>query len=473
MLAGYHTPDSGELRVRGKIIPLPLRPGQAQELGLTFVHQDLALVDSLSVLENLRVGRYQTRGAWAPIAWRSERRLVREALGRFGLAIDEDLEVGRLRDVERAAIAIVRALQGIQEEDGVLLVLDEPTAYLPRDSVERLFELVREVAASGVAVLFVSHQLGEVKQITERITVLRNGETVATAATSQISEDDLVELIIGRAIGQLYPEPAYSVHPDSTLTVNGLSGAGVDNLSFHLLRGEVLGLTGLVGMGYEDVPYLIVGSTQAISGEIVTESGVFRAVELSPKKARAANIVFVPANRQRFGIVPSLELGANVSLPVLTKYFRFLHLNRRRERSEVEAVLTQFDVRPHDPIGLVSSLSGGNQQKAVLAKWLQTSPRVLLLHEPTQGVDVGARKQIFQLIRQAAMAGTGVLLVTSDFEDAAHLCDRVLVFRDGRVISELTGNSLSEDMISEQSYRARPVSGGRSGSGNRRNPAET
>ena len=404
ILSGYHEPDAGELAVGGRPIPFPLRSGQARKIGMTFVYQDLGLVESLSVLDNLRVGRYESNHL-RPISWRKERRLVRQAGERFGLRIDPDTKVAVLRDIERAGVAIVRALLDLERHEGGLLVLDEPTVYLPRDGVERLFQIVREVAADGNGVLFVTHQLAEVQALSDRVTVLRNAQAVATVRTADVDEDELIALILGRGLGDLYPEPGAAAGSETALSIEALSGIGIHEASFDIRVGEILGLTGLVGMGYEDVPYMLVGAKRADHGQLSIQGKIMLASQMTPVEAIRSGIALVPAHRLRDALVGSLSVQANVSLPVLDRYFRRFRMRHGEERAAVYRLLETFDVRPSDPAGTAATLSGGNQQKAVLAKWLQTAPTALVMHEPTQGVDIGARKQIFQLVREVADSG--------------------------------------------------------------------
>ena len=464
ILSGYHAPDAGELRVNGEPVALPLAPGGARRLGVAFVHQDLALVDSLSVLLNLRVGRYRT-GVLHRISWRRERAAVRTMLDRFGLRFDPDQDVSTLRDVDRALLAIVRAVWDIEQvgERG-LLVLDEPTVYLPRDSIDRLFEVMREVAASGKGILFVSHQLGEVQAITDRITVLRDGAVVGERVTADVQEDELVDLIVGRKVGTLYPQERPDRAPaERALTVTELSGGLVSEISFEVRHGETLGLTGLVGMGFEDVPYLLFGARPATGGRIQHgDGGAYPAHRASPRLSLAKGMILVPANRLRDGVATDLTVAENVRQPVLRTESRHGVLRLRRLRARVRDVLARYSVNPPDPDAPIGRLSGGNQQKAVIGKWLQVEPSILLLHEPTQGVDVGARKQIFGYVREAADAGNAILLASSEHEDLAHLCDRVLVIRNGRIICELKGDDLTAERILDESFRARPSGNERS-----------
>ena len=452
ILAGFHAPEPGsELTIAGKPVPLPLDAGSTQSLGLSFVHQDLALVPEMTVLENIRVGRYATGFGWR-VRWRGERRAVREALSRFHLeGVSPDATVSSLREVERAMVAIVRALDPIERAGRGVLVLDEPTAYLPRDGVERLFEAVREVTASGVGVLFVTHRLDEVRALADRVTILRDGAVVETNSVSALSEHELVERIIGRSLGDLYPQQ-HEVQGKIALKVNRLAGEGLEATDFQVNAGEILGLTGLVGMGHERVPYLIVGSRRATSGNIVVGQSDYEVGEMTPRRAIKAGVALLPANRLRDGAAPEATVTENVTLATLARFFHGGRLHHREARRSVSDLLREFQVTPPLPELPIAKLSGGNQQKALLAKWFSAEPRVFLLHEPTQGVDIGARKQIFSLIEEFRRRDGAIVLISTEYEDLAHLCDRVMIFRDGRVVAQLLKNDLSQERIVERCF---------------------
>ncbi|MEA2386598.1 MAG: ribose transport system ATP-binding protein [Thermoleophilaceae bacterium] len=457
VLAGYHEPDPGaELTIAGRPVSLPLDPAKTRQLGLHFIHQDLGLIPGLSVTENMRVGQFRTNRA-GKISWRRERAAVSAALERVGLDVSPSARVSSLTPADRALLAIARVFDEMRGDtpDGVLF-LDEPTAYLSADGVERLFAGLRQVASGGMAVVLVTHRLDEVKALTERVSVLRDGKLVATAATADHTEASLIQLILGRSLDDLYPSDD-GTEGNTWMTVEHLSGRTTQELSLDFRRGEILGLTGLLGMGHEEVPYLLIGAQRATNGTLRMDETSTEISGMSPRRAKAIGVVLVPADRQGAGCVASLTTADNVSLPVLGEYFRRGALRRQPRDAAVAGLLSAYAVRPVQPGRKLGELSGGNQQKAVLAKWLQCEPSLLLLHEPTQGVDVGAKKEIFAHVKAVANSGASVVISSSEYEDLAHLCSRVAVFRHGRVVSVLSGGDLSKERIIEQCYRGRPA----------------
>jgi ribose transport system ATP-binding protein len=451
-LSGYHAPDAGaQLVVGATDVPLPLDPQKPRVLGLSFVHQPLGLAPDLTVLENLSVGGFNTGLMWR-IRWGESEREVHTALARVGgNHIDPHALIGSLSEVERAMVAIARALQELERVDAGVLVLDEPTAYLPRDGVERLFDTFARVTGAGAGVLFVTHRLDEVRSVADRVTVLRDGERVGTAEASSLSERQLVELIVGRPMSELYPLHG-DVREDVVLAVEDASGSKVDGFSVSLHRGETVGVTGLVGMGQETIPYLLFGADAASSGRIAIDSASHNLEALRPDSAIRMGIGLVPADRLRTGGVGAASARENITVTTLREFFRRGRIDRRRERGSALDLMQAFDVRPRDPDHPFAQLSSGNQQKVVLAKWFARRPQVLLLHEPTQGIDVGARQEVFRHIRRFTDEGGAVLIASTEYEDLAHLCDRAIVFRDGHPVAELQGERLTPESIVEQAY---------------------
>ena len=454
VLSGYHAPDPGaELEISGKPVHLPMSGRQAAANGLVFVHQDLGLVPAYSILENIRLNSWESTGLQR-INWSKERKQVRAELTRFGLSADPDMPVASLRQVDRAIVAIVRAMHLLGEDrQGKVLVLDEPTAYLPTDSVEQLFAAVREVARTGAGVVFVSHRTDEVLGLTDRITVLRDGLLVATVDTATMDEDALVALILGRTLDSFYPDPVDRAPGERVLTIEGLTGGSVKDFDLAVDRGEVVGLTGLMGAGYDEIPYYIFGARDATSGHVNVLGRELPITKATPAEAISCGVALLPADRLNSSGSATASVADNVALPVLKRFFKGGRLQLGGIRDRVQSLLTSFDVRPPVPQLEFSSLSGGNQQKALLAKWLQMEPTLLLLHEPTQGVDVGSKADIFARIAESAMAGTAVVIASAEHEDLANLCTRVVVFDSGRVVGELSGDELSEERILQLCYR--------------------
>jgi ribose transport system ATP-binding protein len=451
ILAGYHNPDpGGYLEIGGDAVSFPISSADAQSYGLSFVHQDLALIPDLSIIDNLLVGRFAEQHTRIP--WRRERARAREALRRLGVDLDPETPVQSLRQVERALLAVARGLLGMQDGGGVL-VLDEPTAFLPADDVDRLFSAIRQVRAAGAAVIYVSHRLAEVLELADTVTVLRDGSHVITRPVSGLSEDDLIERILGQRLESFYPT-VRAAGGDVLLATEHLEGPTVRDLSLSLHAGEIVGITGINGAGYDEFPYLLYGAPPASNGVIRIRGRQLEAASMTPQKAIEHRVALLPADRQSSSGAQDMSVQYNVSLPVLRRFYRGGRLRHREERQEMRELIEEHAVTPPDVALKLSQLSGGNQQKALLAKWLQVEPEILLLHEPTQGVDVGSKQQIFTRIEAAAQRGTGVIIASGEYGDLANLCHRVVVLRDGYAVATLTRGQLTEDRIADQAFRA-------------------
>lgn len=465
ILAGFHIPDpGGTLEFNGQHVPLPLKPGDFRRLGMSFVHQNLGLVPSLTVLENLRFA-HLTTSKNATINWRAERAAARDALARFELAIATDQRIDRLSPVERALLAIVRAFEEIRvacEETGRpgLVLLDEPTPFLPREGVAKLFGLVRQIAASGSTVIFISHDIEEVMTITDSITVLRDGMVAGELVTAKATHDQVVEMIVGRSLARMGHAAHTSTAHKPFVAVENVAGTMLKPTNLSVGKGEILGLTGLIGSGYEEVPYLLFGARSGSSGTITFDDGPPLPLgEMSPRRAIALDMALLPGDRQGASGVDSLPVVDNMFLPDIGRFFRGGRLSRGAMLKEAVALGQRYEVKPNDPAVKLSSLSGGNAQKVLIARWMNRNPKLLLLDEPTQGVDVGTRVQIFAAIREAARAGMSVICASSDAEQLAEICDRVLVFAKGRVVREIAGAGLTKDGIAEACYASIDLAG--------------
>ena len=456
VLAGFHTPEpGGQVQLYGHAVPLPIPGPKVRALGLAFVHQHLGLIGSLSVTENLNIGRLATGHSWG-LNWAREHDNAAAIFARYGLSLDPKADVARLSPVEQALLAIVRAvedLKGASGEPGVL-VLDEPTPFLPRAGVDQLFQLIKTCVAGGASVIFVSHDVAEVRDITDRATILRDGKLIDTVVTRDTGHDSFVEKIIGRSLAAYGGGAKILPDADPLIRVENLSAPGIGPLSLTVAPGEILGLTGLIGSGYDAVPALLYGARRATKGQLKIGGRSIALRSVEPPAALARRIVYLPADRLGAAGVGSLPVGDNVGLPVLGRLRRGLGLFARDIESHAATLGAQAGVKPNIPALPLSALSGGNAQKALLAKWLQVDPQLLLLDEPTQGVDVGARQDIWDALDRAAAGGACVLIGSTDYEQLAKLCHRVLVFSRGQIITEISGAALTKDAIAEACFRA-------------------
>jgi ribose transport system ATP-binding protein len=461
ILSGYHVPEpGGELLIHGEPVPLPVPPGTTEKLGLAFVHQHLGLVPSLTVLENLRMNTIASQTRWW-MNWRRETARARETFARFGLSINPDARIADLPQVERALVAIVRAFESVQAEGRAqagILVLDEPTPFLPKAGVDQLFGLVRAIVRERAAVIFVSHDVDEVREITDRAAVLRDGVLAGTLVTKDATHADFVELIVGQRVDLFHTTPHDLSGRPIAVAVRSSSGGALDNVSVEVREGEILGLAGLIGSGFDDLPYLIYGARPASGGTLRIAGGPERRLaDMTPAAAMDARLALLPSDRLGAAGVGVLSVVDNVSLPVLNE-FRGLLLNWPAIFGRAVSLGNDYQVRPNRPEMNLASLSGGNQQKALMAKWLQTEPRMLMLDEPTQGVDVGARQHLFAMLADAASRGIAVLVASTDYEQLEQICDRVLIFARGTIVAQLEGAAISKANIAEQCLRSTNIS---------------
>jgi ribose transport system ATP-binding protein len=478
VLSGVHAPEpGGRLFVSGEEVPLPLAPGQASEIGLSFVYQNLALAGGLSVLENLTLGQRIQGGAraWAPINWLQERRRATAVLDRYQVRLNLGQRTSELAPVDQARLAIVRAAEDLRRyrtRSGYkhsVLVLDEPTVFLPEEEVERLFDLIRAVVAEGAGVLFISHDLVAVRSIADRVVVLRDGRVVADVPAGEIHESELVDLIVGTSArpGARAPEsasaesvrkpPAGAASAPGTgenVLVEHLTDGRLANLSFEIGAGEILGVAGLIGSGAEDLPYLLFGAHPATSGTLRLGPQSLDLGRLSPQRSVRERIALVPADRHALGLSEQLTLWENIVMLIEDEHYRGGIFHRGELVELAREAIARFEIRPPLAHAITATFSGGNQQKALLAKWLIARPRLLLLHEPTQGVDVGARRDIYRFVKSAAALNqTAVLWVTTDFGELAEVCDRVIVLSEGRQVTTIVGEELSDDAITAAALR--------------------
>jgi ribose transport system ATP-binding protein len=452
-LAGYHDPDGGQLRVRGQDVPLPIRPGAHTGLGLAFVHQDLGLIDALSVLENMCLTRMATRRRAPYIDWRHERAMAQRDLRQLGADLPLNRPAGSLRQVDRALVAAARAFADLGEESGRVLFCDELTSYLANKEVSELYQAMRQLTARGDAVVVVSHDLTEVLEMADAVTALRNGVTIATLRTSDVSLEELSSLLVGDSAAVLPPsagdwlaETAPAIAAREPLRVSGLTAERVSDVHFEVHPGEIVGLTGLVGSGHEEAVEALAGAGAAAAGRVSVGSDAWDLPGLTPGAAMRRGVAWVPPDRLNQGLIPTLPTQENLPMLVLRRFFRRGALRWPQIRQYAGEQAAALTVTPPDPRLPVQTLSGGNQQKELLGKVLELSPRLLLLSEPTRGVDIGARVTLWRLV-QAGAASRYTVWTSVDFDELSSVCDRVIVFSRGRVAVQLSRDALSVEAI--------------------------
>jgi ribose transport system ATP-binding protein len=442
ILAGVYQPTAGAIRLGEDVFPHGISPAEARAHGLSFVHQDLGLLESLSVAENIaHVAGFQRR--FGLISWRRQERFALELLRRWEIDLHPATPVKELEAAQRALVAVARAMA----TDARVIVFDEPTASLPRHDVELLHGAVDRLRAGGVAILYVTHRLGEVARLADRAVVLRDGAVVGTLDVAETSERQLVELIIGGSVDRDVAAHDRGVEDEDVLVLRDVSGAGVHDVSLTLKKGEILALVGLVGAGHRSVGRIVAGVELADAGEMALAGEPYR--PRTPLDAQRRGVVHVPSDRLGEGSFPTLDTSTNFALRdrVTTAL-----ASARKERAEARAVTDDWGVVPRSPDTTFSSLSGGNQQKVILAKWMTQRPAVLVAEEPTAGIDVGTRAAIYGRLAQAAADGASVLLMSSDADEVAAIANRAIVFAHGAPKSQLRRNELSPARIAEECF---------------------
>jgi ABC-type sugar transport system ATPase subunit len=434
VLAGVYRADGGDFIVGGE-------RGEAVEMH--FIHQNRALLSDLSTVENLALGRDRGHRGRLRLAKRRERRHAEELIRSFGVDFDVTRPISEISPAERTIVAIVRALDGWSSPENIL-VLDEPTAELHGLEVDKLFDVVRRVVAGGAGVIFISHRLDEVMTLADRILALRDGRVVGDVGVEQCDHDALIELIVGRQIEKMHRIGGTPGEP--VLEVLDLGGGTVTAADLQLRAGEVVGLSGIIGSGREVLAAMIFGAHRRERGEVRVTGKVLPAGDVTA--AIAAGLAYVPPDRHLDGAVMQMSVRENLTLPGLRTLRRaFGRLDLRAERKQVTQWITAVDLRPALPGRRLELFSGGNQQKVVIAKWLRMEPRVLLLDEPTQGVDIGAKVVIYELVQRAARQGSAVLVSSADAKELTAICDRIIVMRDGRPVAELSQDAIEEERL--------------------------
>lgn len=439
VITGIHQPDGGEIYLNGRQVHFA-DARESRLAGIAAIYQELSLFPDLTVAENIFIGRQPTT-AGRRIDWR---RLYSEAdqlLTSLGVRLDLKKKARSLSIAQQQMVEIARAFS----INARILIMDEPTSSLTLNEVADLFHLVRRLRDDGTAIIFISHRLEELHELADRVTVLRDGSYVATRPIREVSRDDLIRMMVGRTITNMFPKQEVRAG-EVVLKVENLSRPGAfENISFELRKGEILGMAGLVGAGRTEVARAIFGVEPASSGKIWVAG---REVTItSPEQAIRLGMAYLPEDRQAHGLILPMNIIANISLPLLGEYASNGWLKEKAERSAAFRAARQMEVRAHNIWQRVRELSGGNQQKVVLAKWLSTRPRILILDEPTRGIDVGTKAAVHALMSKLAAEGIAILMISSELPEVVGMSDRVLVMHEGRITAQFSRAEATQEKI--------------------------
>jgi rhamnose transport system ATP-binding protein len=456
IVTGAHQPDGGTIEIAGQRVE-KLSPAAAHERGIVCIYQQPALFPQLTVAENIAL-RFET-GAAKRVNWPQRNLRARELLQRIGAAISPEAEVGSLSMPEQQLVEIACALGS----DAKIVIMDEPTASLTQKEQHLLFAVVRDMRAKGIGVIYISHRLEEIFSLADRVTVLRDGESIATRTLAPpassapgkeaaetipvLTESELIKLMVGREVSHIFP-PAEGKPGDVVLALRnvGCAASGVREVTLELRAGEILGLAGLVGAGRTELARILFGLTRADAGEILLNG---RSVVIgSPREAVDLGIAYVPEDRRRHGVILDMPIAANMTMAVHRRIFPGGWLRPAAERTLALGSIRELNIKTSGPEAPGSSLSGGNQQKVSLARWLAAQPKVLILDEPTQGVDVGAKSEIHKIIRRLARDGMTVLMISSDLPEILGMSDRIAVMREGTIAAVLPGGTGAHEVMS-------------------------
>lgn len=454
ILAGtYQADPGGSIEIGGRGANASAwTPRDAFAAGVRFVHQNPAVFLDLTVAENIAIGPNFPIDRFGRIQWRLLRDHAQKLIDRYQLRATPDLPLRYLRPADRTMVAVARALQDRDVNQHGILVLDEPTTSLSDTDIEVLTQALRRCAREGITIVYVSHRIDEVLSLADRVSVLRDGRLVGTVESAGATEDDLVQLIVGRRVAAGQGPSGQRSAAKMVLEVRRLAGGRLQGIDLDLREGEVLGIAGLLAAGQSELLRTLFGALPFASGEIHVEGRLQRFRH--PSEAMACGIGYLPSDRSREALFPAMTVRENLTAGGIARYWRGLRLRHQLEsRDAIEAMRT-FLIRAVSDRAQAFTLSGGNQQKLVLARWLLRRPRILLLDEPTQGVDVGARQEIYTLLHRAAEAGTSTIVVSSDFGELARLCHRVAVLRHGRIVAELVAPAIDEHRLTELAYRS-------------------
>ena len=439
MIAGIEQPNEGKMYIGDKEVFFK-NTTEARKHGIGIIHQELSLFPNLNVYQNIYMNKEKTKGK-VVLDNKVHMDGASKVLERLEHPLDLNAKVGELRVGQQQMIEIARNLV---EDDLKVLIMDEPTAPLTDNEVEILFELVRKLKEKGVSIIYISHRLDEIFELSDRVTVMRDGQMIKTAEIQDITKNQLIFDMVGRELTETYPKrnPKYG---DKLLEVKGVCGPSNQETSFCVREGEIVGLAGLVGAGRTEMARLIIGADKKYSGEVYVKGK--KAVINSPKDAIENGIAYVSEDRKNQGVLLKMSIRWNITLPILRKLSKFIFISQKEENACVNKYKDALRIKTPSVNQLVGNLSGGNQQKVAVAKWLASESKILILDEPTRGIDVGAKQEIYELINQLTQEGLGIIMISSEMEEIMGMSDRMLVMAEGNVVGELQKEEFSQDKI--------------------------
>lgn len=448
-MTGVYQPDSGKIYLRGEPVQFS-GPRDSQQQGIGAIYQEPSLFPDLDIAENIMAGRQPTKSG--RIDWRTMYRETGEHLQRLGVDLDPRTKARNLSVAQQQTVEIARALSLNAE----LLIMDEPTSSLTLTEVEELFRIVRHLRETGTAIIFISHRLEELFEVADRVTILRDGHYVDTREMSGVQTDDLIQMMVGRHVDNLFPKQE-APPGEVRLEVKNLTAPGqFEDISFELRAGEILGLSGLVGAGRTDVARALFGIQPIKSGSIHIDGQPV--IIRNPQQAMDLGLGFVPEDRQHHGLVLPMSIDTNITLPILPNFIKFGWLRDRQAKKVAANAASRLEVKCANIDQKAKELSGGNQQKVVLAKWLETNPRVLILDEPTRGIDVGTKAAVHQLMSDLANDGVAILMISSELPEILGMSDRILVMREGRITGEFMRDEATQEKIMAAAVAAEKAS---------------
>ncbi len=440
ILSGAYQPDKGEILLNGQKAE-NMTPLTAIKKGIGVIYQELNSVDQLTVAENIFMGNLPRKGRLKTIDYQAMERDSRLLLTRVGMKIHPFTLMEKLSVAEKQLIEIAKTLS----KDIKILVMDEPTAALNQKEIKILFGIIKELSAQGIGILYISHRMEEIFQISDRVMVMRDGLAIKTLVTSQTNIDELIPLMVGRKIVDIYPTREICTKTEICFQVKNLSTAFLKQIDFDVHQGEIVGLFGLMGCGSNEIARSIFGADSCHFDEMILNDSPVSIT--SPEKAKKAGIAYIPSDRKKEGLMLIHNLCHNISITILNQIKKNHLINETLEKSQVDAWINKLSIKASSAKVIVNNLSGGNQQKVVLAKWLSIKPKLLILNEPTRGIDVGAKAEIYKLMNDLCRQGIGIIMVSSDLPEVMGMADRILIIHDGQIKANMEKSEFTQDKI--------------------------